>query len=170
MSGRKQILYPTTEFETDFSMKEYLDTRFEDQQKNIDLQFKNINDKLDEISKQNTIRNGRIEKNELRVAEVDNQFGQFKLKCENVQEGKKTAEKNQEKRAVFNRWLVGIIVAILLAYAGWLTKKSTAKIPVELYYQPSDSTMRIPRMYIRDGKSGQLNEVHIDYFKDDIRE
>lgn len=133
----------------------YFDTKFDAQEKLLKKEIGNTNDRLDAIIKQNEIRNHRIETIEQETEVIDKKLSNGTLFCKMIQ-------KQKEDRIIRNRWIMGIIVVLLCAYIGWFTKKSTEKIPIELFYQKTDSTFHVPRMYLRD-KSGGLREVHVDY-------
>lgn len=82
---------------------------------------------------------------------------EIKTNCAAVQRGK------DKSNATFWKILTAIITisGIILAIT---VKKANNKMPIELFYQVSDSTLHVPRMYFRDEKTQDLKEVSIDYF------
>ena len=104
---------------------------------------------LDEIVEQNKIRNGRIQKLVYKVVARD-------MICVAVQDGKIKRVNSFWKWFSASLVIAGIIAGILVK-----TKRNVA--PIEFYYQKNDSTVYIPKMYIR-GDHGELREVSLDYF------
>lgn len=157
----------------------YLDDRFNAQKELLEAKFTHVlaetrvligdtNSRLDEIVKQNDIRNHRIEKTEGEVIAVKEDIHDIKQGCEFIQK-KKEEEKAEEKhakikRGEWQRWLTIVLISILGIYITWFYKKEQNKVPVELFFEKTDSTFHVPRMYFRDDKTGSLREVHIDYF------
>jgi hypothetical protein len=150
----------------------YLDDRFTSQKELIELLIGNTNIRLDDIIKQNEIRNHRIEKTEEDVIEVKENIHDIQKGCAFVQEKKaeeRAADAHRKiKRGEWQRWLTIVLISMLGIYITWFYKRESNKVPVELFFEKTDSTLHVPRMYFRDEKTGSLREVHMDYF--DINE
>ena len=135
----------------------YFDSKFEAQKELLETKIGDTNKRLDVIIQQNDIRNHRIDV-------LEEQTNNGNLKCQFIQESKENHKKEREKTLLRNRWLVGTILVVSWLYMTWISYKPTKKIPVELFFQKTDSTMHVPRMYLRDDKTGALREISIDYF------
>lgn len=145
----------------------YLDDRFNAQKELFEAKFTHVlaetrlligdtNERLDTIVKQNEIRNHRIENSENNLEDTNKKVNHIIDNCAYIQEGKK-------KFIDWWKWSVLIVIMAMGLYFTW-SKRGANKVPVELFYQKTDSTLHVPRMYFRDEKTGALREVHMDYF------
>lgn len=142
------------------------------------MHVKTINFRLDELVDQGKIRNGRVEKNEDEIEETNKEIIKLKglidngaLHCKLIQEAKDRNEAKKDKKAIRNRWIIGTIIAVVSLSSGWLLKVNFTKnrmIPVELIYEKTDSTMYVPRMYLRgngDQRYWEVSNFYIDIIK-----
>jgi len=127
------------------------------------------NERLDTIVEQNRIRNSRIEKGEEHIGklekEVNGKIVEVETKVNNIIGRCSMIQENKASRVISNRWFIGIALTLLTIFIMWTGRKISRdqKIPVELFFQKTDSTLHVPRMYLRSD-DGALREVHVDYF------
>ena len=154
----KEIKYLDEKFE---SQRELFEAKLTHLSAKTELLIGDTNARLDTIVKQNEVRNGRLDKVEDLVREGD-------LMCKYIQDEKVKAGRDKDNRIMNNRWFFGAVIAIVsisLMGINYFAKNKKEKYPVEFYFQKSDSTLYIPKIYFRNTPPDTLREVSIEYFK-----
>lgn len=101
--------------------KIYLDERFEGMRALFDAHMENLHDRLDTITKQNEVRNGRIEKSEDEIGKLQIKEATHILNCPNVDKIS-TLEKTYEVLKFFidhpKMTIAGIAVTVIFLLGG----------------------------------------------------
>lgn len=148
---------------TNKELEGYID-KMTDSFKELNATFSGmINQRLDEIIRQNEIRNGRIEKNEDKMEVLDVAIAERSATCMIIQQ---TKERNVNR----NRWIIGTLLVIIGLVSGmFYTTQENNKVPIELIYQKTDSTYVIPNLYMRgqcDQKYFEVHKIYVDVNKE----
>ena len=159
---------------TNEAIMKYIDNMIQDVKELNAVFAGNINRRLDEIIKQNEVRNGRLGKCEGRITAIE-----LELSSENGEEQgtEKERARNAALRALTiskNRYLITTIIAVtafVCTTAIAIVKiRQQDKVPIELIYDKTDSTYIFPNLYFRsNGDQGfkEIHEVYVDINKDE---
>ena len=140
--------------------EKYFEEKFNGLHTQLYSEFSAINENIINILTQVTKTNSRVTHVEKDIVALQDSGQEYKDEITND-----IGKTKNKKMLVIYRWVITSLIAILAIVLSLLIHQDNKKIPIQLFYEKNDSTLVIPKIFVRDEDNGELKEVSKLYYE-----